>query len=336
MAVSEVRCQKTTKKWYNFRRPKGAGPFFILLLNLLVFSYQQNALVNVASSTKSLTVGYPWVYGFLNAILVECLPLLLYPFAGWLADAKLGRYKVMRWGLWFMWVAAVFLLATSILKYVLNSDSALNSSTYDVIIGTLPVVVVIYIISAIGTAGFQVNLIPFGIDQMEDPSAEDISSFVYWYYWTRNINFGVVVQFAVSTPSYYCNRKGATQDYDLVISLFQTAFLTTAVCLDFLFSTKLNKDPKIYNPIKKVRDISVFILKHNQPISHRSAYTYTTNTPPVRSDFAKKSYGGNFEDDDVEDVTSFWRIVAFLVTVGFGGFLVLSVSNSLLLLTFYD
>ena len=325
MAVSDFHLPKTKKRWYNFRRPKGTGPIFILLLNLLVFSYQQNALMNVASSTSTLIEGNSWLSGFLNAILVEVLPKAIFPFAGWLADAKLGRYKVIRWSLWIMWVAAVLLLATSILKYVLNTD--IHSSPYDVIIGTLPVAIIIYIVSAIGTAGFQVNLIPFGIDQMEDCSAEEISSFVYWYYWTRNVNFGIIVNFAISGPSYNCHlKKGEAANYDLVISLIQTAFLTSAVCLDFLFSTKLNKDPKIHNPIKKVKDISLFILKHNQPIGHRSAYTYTSDIPPVRSDFAKKSYGGHFKDDDVEEVTAFWRIVVLLATIGFGAFLLLSVS----------
>lgn len=315
--------------WYNFRRPKGAGPFFVLLLNLLIFSYQQNGiydLVNVITNTIALSKADPWVHGLLNAILADCLPKLLYPFAGWLADAKLGRYKVMRVSMWIMWVVAVLLLATSILSYIsMTASSSVN--TDHVIKDTLPVVVVIYIISAIGIAGFHANLIPFGIDQMEDCSAEEISSFVYWYYWTGNVNFGIIIQSGISSSSYYCSSNNITRDsYDLVISLIQIAFLTSAICLDMVFSKKLNKDPKIHNPIKKVKDISTFVFKHKQAVGRRSAYTYTYDTPPVRSDFAKVTYGGYFEDDDVEDVIAFWRIVVFMATIGFGVFLIQSVS----------
>ena len=50
------------------------------------------------------------------------------------------------------------------------------------------------------------------------------------------------------------------------------------------------------------------------------------DTPPARSDFAKQSYGGPFEDDDVEDVMSFWRIALFLLAGQVGAFLMESVS----------
>ena len=316
---------KTTRIWYRFRRPKGSGIFFVLLLNLLVFSYQQDALLNLVNSADILTDSkYSWLSGFLGAILAECLPKLLYPFAGWLADAKLGRYKLIRYGLWIMWVAAVLLLSLSILNYIFSPD--ISDPNTKALYGTLPLAILIYVMGAVGTACFHVNIIPFGIDQMEGSSSEEISSFIHWYYLTRNINFGIIVQFAVSAPSYYCNLNGNTSKYDLSISLFQTMFLTGAVCLDLLFSVNLSKDPKIHNPVKKVKAVSKFILKHKQQVGYRQALTYTFEVPPARSDFAKESYGGYFSEDDVEDVMAFWRLVLFLVPIGFAGFMVVSVS----------
>ena len=103
-------------------------------------------------------------------------------------------------------------------------------------------------------------------------------------------------------------------------------FLTAALCLDFLFSSKLFKDVKIHDPVKKVTKISAFISKHKHPVGQRQAHTYTYDTPPARSDFAKVTYGGPFEDDAVEEVVSFWRIVLFLLVLHFAAFVVQSVS----------
>ena len=268
----------------------------------------------------------PWLTSILIAVFTDFLPRLLYPFLGWLADAKFGRYRVMQRSLWIMWVAAVLLLAVSTVQYSLTTvyDISGDISLWVVF---LPVLVIIYIVGAIGTAGFQVNLIPFGIDQLEDGSAEEISSFLHWYYWTRNVNFGVMIQFIISSSYSYCNSSKDDQDaYDLVTSLFQITFLTIAVCLDHLFSKNLNKDLKIHNPIQKVKEISTFIYRHNQPVGQRSAHTFTCDSPPARSDFAKKTYGGYFDEEDVEEVTAFWRIIILMTTIGFGVFLIQMVS----------
>ena len=238
---------------------------------------------------------------------------------GWLADAKYGRYRVIRSGLWIMWLAAILLLGLSIVNYVIGSDT---SSMY----GTFAVAIAIYFVGTVGTACFHTNIIPFGIDQMEGCSSEEISSFIHWFYFTRNVNFGMVVEFIITAPRYYCDLNGETSKYDLIISLIQTAFLTAAVCMDFLFSGNLNKDPKIHNPVKKVKAVTKFVLKHKEQVGYRQAVTYTIESPPARSDYAKKPYGGLYSEDDVEDVMAFWRLVVFLIPVGFGGFLVVSVS----------
>ena len=311
-----------------FRRPKGSGSALILILNLLVFSYQQGAGYNLVSLIVRTDLwenkADPWLSSVLSAVVIDGLPKLLYPIAGWLSDAKLGRYKLMRWGMWIMWIAAVLLLLTSIVKYSVTDISSTNDNLVTIV--TIPVVVGIFIISAIGTACFHVNVIPFGIDQLEDGSSEEICSFIHWYYWTRNMNFGILVQFAFSSLHHYCSDTHIRDAYDLIINLIQLAFLTGAICLDFLWCKRLNIDPKLHNPIKKVKDVSLYIAKHNKPINYRSAYTYTTDSPASRSDFAKTSYGGIFSEDDVEDVTAFWRIVAVLVAIGFCTFLTQSVS----------
>ena len=49
---------------------------------------------------------YTWMYGVLLI-----LSLLVGPLAGWLADAKFGNYKVVRFGVWlYFWL--LFIIAS--------------------------------------------------------------------------------------------------------------------------------------------------------------------------------------------------------------------------------
>lgn len=320
---------------YHVRLVKDSGALFVLLWNLLVFSYQKNALtniINIVTQNRHTIHLQPWQHTLASAVLLDFLPKLLYPLAGWLADAKLGRYKVMRYSLWIMWVGSVLLMLASILRYVLWLADPVDN--HSIIKYTMPISALIYIFNAVGIAGYHVNFIPFGMDQMEGASGEQIAGFVHWYFWTMNFNIGMVVRFAMQSLTFYCDKDNKSpvdfsenrQRFDLYILLIQMTFLTAAICLDFLFSSKLHKDAKIHNPVKKVKEISAFILKHGRAVGHRKAYTFTYDTPPSRSDFAKQSYGGPFEDDAVEDVNAFWRLLVFLLAIGIGVFLMLSVS----------
>ena len=311
---------------YNFRRVKGAGVLFVLLWNLLVFSYQASAVGNLVDLILTKDQGHvqdPWIRAVVSALLSDSLPKMLYPFAGWLADGKLGRYKVMRYSLWVMWVGSFLLVLTSIIKYSLTEVMELSSEKG--INFTVPFYILVYFIFAVGTAGYHVNVIPFGIDQMEGASGEEISSFIHWYYWTRNFNFGMIMQFAMQFAVQFFVVK--QQDMNLYSLIIQMVFLTAAVCLDFTFSSKLHKDAKLHSSIKKVKDVSIFVLRHSQLVGHRKAHTFTYETPPARSDFAKESYGGPFEDEEVEEVVSFWRITVILLAWGFGAFMVQTVSS---------
>lgn len=309
---------------------------FVLLWNLLIFSYQRTAFSSVVeSAAKQIERRHggenkhadadPWISAVLTAVLTDVLPKLLYPLAGLLADAKLGRYRVMKYSVLLMWGGALLLTVVSILRYKLQFR-------YENVF--FPLLVIIYFTNVLGTAGYHSNVIPFGIDQMPGCSGEQISGFIHWYYWTRNCNFGLIFQFTLQSLHMYCNkaaRKGefreTREQLNLYILLVHITFLTAAVCLDFLFSSssKLDKDPKIHNPIKKLKDISTFIVKHKHPVGHRKAITFTYQAPPVRSDFAKQLYGGPFEDDEVEGVTAFWRILSFLLAAGFGAYIMKSV-----------
>ena len=332
---------------YQVRQLKSKGALQVLLWNLLVFSYQNTAFVNI------LTFFYmnePWKYVLATIFLQEVLPKLFYPVAGWIADAKVGRYKVIRASLVFMWIGSVILLFLSLLRYSVtyspdNIPDNVNNRYQIVSKATLPFAIIVYILNAIGNAGFHANVIPFGLDQMEDGSAEQHSAFIHWYYWTRNFSFGILVNLCVHANTNYCKAAfsfgpNRTPDafsseahfrLNFVLLVCECAFLAAALCVDFIFSPKwLNKDPKTHYPLRRIWRISNFVRKNKQLVGRRKAITFTYDAPPDRWDFAKRLYGGPFDGEDVEDVRTFWRVLVFISSIGLGGMVLIYQVNSVL------
>ena len=328
-SASKENSPKRGKCKYNIRRLTSKGVILCLIWNLLVFSYQGFVGGTLVALVPGITKSHPWRLYVATVLLQKCLPFLIYPLAGWIADAKIGRYKVIRGSLWLIWIGSLLYLGVKTISYALKDVVLQYVTDYS----TTPadefqkvVTVVIYTLNVVGIAGFQANLIPFGVDQMEDGSSDQYSAFIHWYYWSRNGSVGVIVQLLIQSVRGYCEAEEnahtieVTDRYNLVILLFQVGCVTMAVCLDLIFSNQvLNKDPKVHNPLKKVWKVSRFVIKHDRPVGYRQAHTYTYDDPLHRTDYAKKPYGGPFDSDYVEDVNTFWKMLVFIFMLGLGG-----------------
>ena len=58
-----------------------------------------------------------------------------------------------------------------------------------------------------------------------------------------------------------------------------------------------------------------FAKKHKYPLQH-SAFTYCDDERPFRIDFGKSRYGGPFTTEQVQDVMTFLRPLALLLSLG--------------------
>ena len=285
----------------------------VLVWNLLVFSYQYQALDGILKLIRSFEKWEPWEKMSVTIALQVSLPFLLYPFAGWLADTKLGRYRVMKGSIWIMWLGSIVLLSDLLLQYYFTythySEKALGFLS-------VPVGIVVYGVNVIGLAGFHANVIPFGIDQMENGSADQYSSFVHWYYWSRNFSLGFVVTLILrSSLSCYTSIENAEHSdrINLIIVVCEVGFLSLSLLLDFFFSDILIKEPKTQNPLRTVTQVTFFMAKHNHPVGQRSAMTYGQGYS--RSDLATSPYGGPYDVEEVESVKTFWYMIVFLAAV---------------------
>ena len=227
------------------------------------------------------------------------------PFFGWLADAKLGNYKVVKIGITISWLASVLVSIFTLLYY----NTSL-SSDQNVAVGTA-LLVVISILQWTGSVIIILNSLQLSLEQMPDASAENITSLIAWFVFS--LVAGVWVGDTVKDLVLTCVPYNKADLYQ-VLTLFPVICASINFSLLHLISPKrLIIEPKSPQSLKNIYRVLKFAAKHKAPIN-RSALTYWEEDIPSRLDLGKSRYGGPFTTEQVEDVKTFFRILA--VSVG--------------------
>ena len=232
---------------------------------------------------------------------------LFYPLAGYLADVKYGRYRVIACGLcfipWILLSLGIF-LAIFWLWWVPKEEFLLSKTVFwsMVAVGLLVSAAVLTCHTA-----FSANIIQFGMDQLYESPTEDSILFIYWFVFTSYLGF---MLFKIS---WYKTPVGLTG-----ISVLFTLGVVTLLCSLCLARYKrqwflIHAASK--NPYKMVYKVIRFAMHHKNPI-RRSAFTYCEDELPSRMDLGKQKYGGPFSMEEVEDVKVFLGIVCLLLTLG--------------------
>ena len=246
---------------------------------------------------------------------------LAFPVAGWLADAKYGRRKVINISVWLMWwgllimVVSLLLVVPSSLLPIHNQHQCNGSLAADIV---LPLSTIFLLISFalinIGAGGFLPNILPFIIDQLPEASSSLLSSYVRWYSWTLFVGYLIGL-----APTSYIKVNSSPQVVIPAIGLFA---VHSIVVIGNIFCQSLFIQSQGYDdPYKTVLRVVHFACKHKTPIK-RSAMTYCESDLPSRLDLAKTKYGGPYTNEAVENVKTFCRIL--LVILSLGGFFFVS------------
>ena len=259
------------KTLYQRRKLKNKGAIVVIIWNYLVTSLAFYLALGVSNY---------------EPYFIACSIIL--PFAGWLADVYLGRYKVIRWSMWIMWVGSMLATVSSAVAQMVTSYQHFHT----------PISLVLLIIASVGLGGYWANVIQFGLDQLQDASTTEITAFISWFMWTY-MSGGNALNYA-----YACMKK----EYHIVGQLYVCICLSMALILLFLTNSSLAKEPVTQNPFKLVYRVIKYALKHKHPRC-RSAFTYCEDELPSRLDLGKSKYGGPFTIEQVEDVKTFLRLL---------------------------
>ena len=157
------------------RQLSGKAVFLVLMIQFLEYAFYFGAqghildrfldetyLQNVSTAKSSLV----------QSIILSVATPLMYPVVGWIGCSWVGQFRMAKWCLAVLWlgyggITLVF--------------SILDATDHDIKI-YLPFVIFLFLLVAVGSAGVQVNLIPFGADMVLYKTSEELTSYFHWVY----------------------------------------------------------------------------------------------------------------------------------------------------------
>ena len=294
-----IFCQSCPKFCHNCRNrfPSEKSTYLVLLLcffeRLAYYAAVGNILQPFLSTEYPYKILSPAVQSLLFSIFMDMLAQLLFPIFGWIADARVGRYHMLHFSMWFLW------FSYGLITLLFSLDDTVGWNRY-----LLPVWMIII---NIGSAGFQATAIPFGADQIVYGPSEQISSFFYWYYWLRNL--GALFLFL----SFTCANFD-THWHGIVFGLIATASMSIALILNGTLSGWFFVDPEKRNPLWNIIKIFLAATKAKRP-QIRSAFSFSNLPAPTRMDLTKAVHGGQFDSEEVENAKTVGRILMVLLSV---------------------
>ena len=246
--------------------------------------------------------------------------LFLYPFFGWLADTKYGRYTVIKVSLYIVWMISIFYCLLLVILDLLSTYGKIK----DLERKQSAVHIAWSIVLSIGLGGLLANIVQFGIDQLQDRSSSEIVSFFRWN----------GLAWLIATPLIKLLKTCLYGDYKLVNALVLPGLLSVMLSLNYFFSSWLVKEPVSKNPLVTIFNVLKFAWDNKYP-RLRSAYSYWNTSFCARIDLAKSEYGGPFTAVDVEDTKAFWRIISLMSFASFFASCSLFISDDISKTQFY-
>ena len=259
-----------------------------------------------------------------------------YPLAGFLADVKLSRYKVVFGSVLFMLVAILLLLpGVGVLVTAFVFAAGVITKEVRVLLVVLGCIVALpgVVLLFVGYVGFKANVIQFGLDQLYDFPGDHQVVFLHWLVWAVYLGKAVYLAFSNTLMNYYYMDV-----LQISFSAIGAAFVVIAIVLvATLYMAYKKKEwfllqSKKGNPYTLVCKITRFAWKHKAPL-RRSAFTFCEDEIPNRFDFGKHKYGGPFTTEQVEDVKAFYGILKVLAA--FGSIFVLDIATNPIASLFY-
>ena len=281
---------------YRLRFFYSKGAFLVLLWITL----ESLASWSFFRSYKPLYSGLNTVGWFSQIAVLPLVSFLAFaPLAGWLADSKFGNFKVFTFGAVLLLLSVLISSMCTILITNINSWASVLSSA---------VVPIAYTLWLVGLAACLVTALQLGLDQMPDASTMNKISFINSFFFS--VSLGFCVYDLLWNLLHFCTVSDSNQVITQVLSLLPVLSMSIVCCTIFLLAPKwLIVEPKSPQALKTIYQVLKFAAKHKAPLN-RSALTYWEEDMPSRLDLGKSRFGGPFTTEQLEDVKTFFKIIA--------------------------
>ena len=162
--------------------------------------------------------------------------------------------------------------------------------------------------------------------------AEQLSTFIHWYYWSCNLGRLVLIYVSAGVLGYYSSCTITLEETDdvygylhpyyftisctavLIMGSLQLVSAVIGLCLLVYSKKHFNIDRTGEHPLKLIYNVLKYAWKHKCP-ENRSAFTYWEDDIPSRIDLGKNKYGGPCTTEEVEDTKTFFSIILLLLTL---------------------
>ena len=256
--------------------------------------------------------------------------LVLSPLAGFLADVKFGRFKVLMCSSYLMVVStSLALLAGGLIAFTVHSFNYYFYIVFALVLFSI----LVYIC---GRVFFLANVLQFGTDQLCDAPTRYSVLFLIAYYWCDKLSS--VLTLSINIPGHVVTISPIRNviklnklEVILYVAMLIASTLVSTIILLILYKKKhwFMTENIRDNPYRLVYNVVTFALRHKKPI-RRSAFTYCENEHPSRLDFAKQRYGGPFTTEQVENVKVLFNMLKVLLSLSPAFFLDLSATSTVI------
>ena len=287
------------------------------LILLLLWDFSTNLIGNLVLKPSSYTqdVNVATLYSATGAI---AFIFLASPFAGFLADMKFGRLKVLVFSTYIMIASFLsFLLVLILLAFTIHRST--NYTYLNILEGMLGAVAFVYLF---GRMIFTVNIVQFAMDQLRDAPTTNSIIFLHHYFWINNlsdlfaksvnvlikgVNFDTLVKKEIVFP----------KNVAFILLLIGLVSIISSLIILYLIHTNIMwfiSDKITGNPYKVIYSVVKFACVNKRPI-RRSAFTYCEDEIPSRLDLGKQKYGGPLTTEQVEDVKVFLHMLKLILSL---------------------
>ena len=297
--------------WFNLKLSKLYRNKSVLLILLWQFStgllyniflrptrYIQNAYIDDAL-LMSLFISFMFMFS---------------PLTGFIADVKLSRIRVLRYGTVFMLVSLVTILVAG--SFLLLGTYEFNAKGI-ILVSAIALSLTFY---TLGTVLFLSNILQFGTDQLRDAPTRYSTYFIWAYFWTDSMGY------LITSATYLPGREIVINLHENKIAIDKyrgiaigIIILISIIIISILLLQVRNyynwflSDNNLQNPYSLVYNILHYAVLHKKPV-RPSAFTFCDNERPSRIDFGKQRYGGPFTTEQVEDVKVTLNILVALLS----------------------
>ena len=263
---------------------------FLVLVWIMLLTIACSSMFHVIHHVKFAVPKWlfviPLVFGLFGAVV-----------SGWLADAKLGNYRVMKYSFVLLFLITLLFSAVTLVPDI--AHYVYVASVMSCIGG---------ILFTVAGVACLVTSLQLGLDQMPDASSSNITSFIAWFVFS--IYAGAWITYVSYLPLIHGPYWGVQ-----LYSLLPPLCMSVVLILDFLLAKKwLIIEPKSPQSLKTIYHVLKFAAKHKAPLN-RSALTYWEEDVPSRMDLGKSRYGGPFTTEQVEDVKTILRLLPLCLTL---------------------